>query len=310
MALPTYSQIKTKLRNDLDLQSEPFVPDDELLAYINDAIRDAETGLHTIPTEFAYFQVPAFINLVANQQAYTLPPDIYANKLLKMFYTNAPTQVQVSTTTVSGSASVTVASASGLAVGQFIFGSGIPLYTRIIAINGTTITLSRTATASATVTATVVSLQPTYGARQYEVRKIRSLVDTLSFYPTDDYAFIIANSQQEAGGNQILIYPTPQETGPLILLWYIREIRRMTSSTTDANNVLELPECENFVYAHVKWAVSLKSRNPGMIQERKEERRIQYDLMMDTLREMVADGNNRMLLDLSPYFNQEMELHY
>jgi hypothetical protein len=153
-------------------------------------------------------------------------------------------------------------------------------------------------------------LQPVYGALQYECRKIRNLQETFQAYPGDDYSWTIMNSQQEAGGNQIAFYPLVQETGPLMVLWYIRQVRRLTSSTTDANNVLELPQSENFLYAHVKWAVSLKSRNPVMIAERNQERKTQYELMMSTLREMVADGNNKMQMDFSAYFAQEMELYY
>ncbi len=309
MALPTFSQLSTKIRADMDLIQEPFLPEDELLSYMNDAIADAETGLHTIPTEYSYFQVPAFLYLNQNQNIYTLPPDIYANKILKMFYSSAFTWYTPTITTTSGSTTATVSSATNLAVGQFVFGTGIPLYARVTAISGTTITLSSAATATGSSTGTFVTMQPIYGVRQYEVRKIRNLRDTLQSYPGDEYTFTIMNSQQESGGNQIALYPLPLETGPLIVIWYIRQVRRLTNSTSQYN-VLELPQSENFLYAHVKWAVTLKTRNPTMIALRDKERTLQYDLMMSTLREMIADGNNKMQMDFTSYFNQEMELYY
>lgn len=306
MALKTFSQLKTKLSSDVDLIDEPFLPAAELVGYMNEAIKDAETAIHNLGIAGGYFLTPAVIQLVANQQPYTPPPDIYANKIMAMWYRNAPASTDVSTTTVSADADVTVASATGLAVGQFVFGTGIPLYTRVIAISGTTVTLSQAATASATVTATFVSFGPVYGSQQYPIRKIRSLEDTMFGYPGNDYRYMFVNSQMEAGGNQILFYPTPTATGPFAHLWYTREVRELTSSTTDANNVLEIPECENFLYAHVKWNVALKSGR--RIQERQQARDQQYTLMMETLHEMIPDADNQVLLDLSSYYNQEIDL--
>ena len=64
---------------------------------------------------------------------------------------NAVPAVNFNITTTAATNSATVDNAAGLAVGQTIFGAGIPANTTITAIAGTTLTLSANATAGATV---------------------------------------------------------------------------------------------------------------------------------------------------------------
>ncbi len=66
--------------------------------------------------------------------------------------TIAPALVTVGATTTSGSPTVTVTDATGLAPGMTAGGAGIPAGTTILAVSGTTLTLSQNATASATPT--------------------------------------------------------------------------------------------------------------------------------------------------------------
>lgn len=67
----------------------------------------------------------------------------------------ADAAVATNLSTTAGSASATVASATGLAVGQLVSGNvNVPANTSIIAINGTTITLSQNATTTAATVAT------------------------------------------------------------------------------------------------------------------------------------------------------------
>lgn len=56
--------------------------------------------------------------------------------------------------TTNGSADITVGSTTGLAVGQTVFGTGIPTGATIVAINGNVVTLSAAATATSPVTYT------------------------------------------------------------------------------------------------------------------------------------------------------------
>jgi hypothetical protein len=301
--------LQNKLTEDLDLINEPFISSDELLGYMNEAIEEAETAVHTLGIEDTYFLATDFINLVSGQSAYNLPTDIYANKIRKMFYSNPITTVVV-TGTLNATNVISVSSATGIVQGMAVFGTGIPFTTKVNSVVGTNVTISNAATLSGSQTITFVSIQPVYGARRYEVRKIRNLQDTMYFYPGDDYKFIIQNLQQGAGGNQLQLYPTPTETGPLIQLWYIREFHRLTTSLTDTTNVCELAECVNFIFQHVKWRVAKKRRIAEVVASEEAALAKQYQLLEETFKEMVPDENNKVQLDLSAYYNQEMDLYY
>lgn len=82
----TYSQIKEKVERDLDVQDEMFIQDDELLGYINEGIDTCEAEIHTIYED--YFLTSANLSLVAGQSEYSLPSDIYANKIRSIIYQN------------------------------------------------------------------------------------------------------------------------------------------------------------------------------------------------------------------------------
>lgn len=80
----TYGEIKTKVEKDLELQDESFISGDELLSYYNEAVDDAESHIHTIYED--YFLTSATLPLVEGQSEYSLPTDIYANKVRSIVY--------------------------------------------------------------------------------------------------------------------------------------------------------------------------------------------------------------------------------
>lgn len=82
----TLAQIRQKVKADLDIEGETFVRADELDAYINEAIDEAEAEIHTLYED--YFLSRATLSLVANQDEYDLPSDIYAHKIRRITYNN------------------------------------------------------------------------------------------------------------------------------------------------------------------------------------------------------------------------------
>lgn len=235
MILNTYNTIVTKLQNDLDLINEVFVSPAELLGYMNEAISDAEKSIHNLGHEDKYFLTTGNISLVNGQQDYSLPADIYGNKIRKIYYVN--------------------------------------------------------------------------GSLFYRVDKIRQLDSLLFVQPGDNYQFLLPN----LGPNQLKLrlYPTPTEslTNGLVL-WYVREANKLTSSTTDANNVSEIPESDNFIYAHVRLSIAKKSKRQDWIQVEAAAREQAYNLMLESLADFTLDENNSVIMDLSSYYDQEMERGY
>ena len=82
----TYSEIREKIENDLDLQSETFILPEEMLAYVNEAIDEAEAEIHTIYED--YFLTYETLTLVSGTNEYDLPADIYAHKIREIVYNN------------------------------------------------------------------------------------------------------------------------------------------------------------------------------------------------------------------------------
>ena len=78
----TWLEIKTKVQDDLDLKSEVFISPTELLGYANEAIDEAESLVHTLYQD--YYLTNTTISLVASQQDYDVPTDIYADKIRRL----------------------------------------------------------------------------------------------------------------------------------------------------------------------------------------------------------------------------------
>lgn len=96
MQLFTYSDLKTKLMNDLDVEDLDFINGEtELLGYINEAIDDAESIVHTLGLDSTYFLSQSTISFVNGTADYALPADIFANKIKKVFYINGGIKYEV-----------------------------------------------------------------------------------------------------------------------------------------------------------------------------------------------------------------------
>lgn len=229
MILSTYSDLKTKLQNDLDIQDLDFINGDaELLGYINEALNDAEAIIHNLGLESNYFLVQDTMTLANGTSDYALPTSIYASKIKKMFYIN--------------------------------------------------------------------------GQTKYEIFRVRDLNETPYFQSGDDYRYLLLTAAAGTSANNMRVrfYPTPAESGAYIQIWYLRNVTVMTSSTTDATNVCEIPEAVNYVYAQVKVRVYEKMGNPNLDLALKVFAE-QKQLMIETLQEQVPDEDTTVRPDMSFY---------
>ena len=89
----TLGQIRTKLKQDLDLEQEQFVTASELTGYINEAIDDAEAIIHGLYRD--YFLTQENLSLVNGTKEYALPTGIYANKIRRLLYDNGTRKYRV-----------------------------------------------------------------------------------------------------------------------------------------------------------------------------------------------------------------------
>lgn len=93
MDLLTLGAIRTKLNRDLDLEEEQFVTADEMTAYVNEAIDDAEALIHGLYQD--YFQTEATLDLVAGTSEYALPANIYGTKIKRILYSNGERKYRI-----------------------------------------------------------------------------------------------------------------------------------------------------------------------------------------------------------------------
>lgn len=83
----TYLEQKNKVIGDLDLQDESFIQPDEMIGYFNEAITEAEAEIHD--TREDYFLKSFYLPCAVNQDTYSLPGDIFANKIRGFVYSNS-----------------------------------------------------------------------------------------------------------------------------------------------------------------------------------------------------------------------------
>ena len=75
----SFSEVKEKIQEEMDLQEESFISNTEYLDYVNEAIDECEAEIHGIYQD--YFLAKANVSLVSGTAEYSLPSDIYANKI-------------------------------------------------------------------------------------------------------------------------------------------------------------------------------------------------------------------------------------
>ncbi len=89
----TLAEIKTKLKQDLDLEQEQFIVSSELLGYINEAIDDCEAFIHGLYADY-FFKQDTF-SLVKDQSLYPLPTDIYGHKIRRLLFNDGTEKYRI-----------------------------------------------------------------------------------------------------------------------------------------------------------------------------------------------------------------------
>jgi hypothetical protein len=91
--MATWGTIKSEVQAENDLAEETFVNDAELLQYGNSALEDIEKEIHTLNDK--YFAAEANLSLVDGTSTYSLPTDIYANKINAIIYDDGSTAYEI-----------------------------------------------------------------------------------------------------------------------------------------------------------------------------------------------------------------------
>lgn len=89
----TFDQMNTKVRTDIDLleedPDEQFVTKAEMIGYFNEAIGEAEAEIMDLNED--YFLGYDYVPLVEGEDEYSLPDNIYLQKIRRIMYANGST---------------------------------------------------------------------------------------------------------------------------------------------------------------------------------------------------------------------------
>ena len=80
----TLAQIKQRVRDLVDAESADFTSDEELVRYINEAIKMCEAEIHRLNED--YYKKDEVSSIVSGTQEYSLPSDIYAQKIRRIMF--------------------------------------------------------------------------------------------------------------------------------------------------------------------------------------------------------------------------------
>lgn len=85
--MKTLKQIRDQVISDLDLEEEEWISENELNAWINEAIKNAEAQIHTLYEDYFLTEADP-VQIVRGQSLVEYPSDIYANKVRKIIFSD------------------------------------------------------------------------------------------------------------------------------------------------------------------------------------------------------------------------------
>ncbi len=131
--------------------------------------------------------------------------------------------------------------------------------------------------------------------KKYEIKPIK-LMEIPDVYDSELHLrYLMLNKTSE--GRKIYMYPTPDFTSSTyVSIYYLRNATRLTGDASE----LDIPEFAQVVMQHMKVKIYEKEGHPNLQMAMAELVRLK-DLMVDTLTDITADGNNLIDEDMSHY---------
>ena len=126
-----------------------------------------------------------------------------------------------------------------------------------------------------------------YKFEEYELQQVNGV-------QTQQYGFFVVNTT--AGTPQLLLAPTPGETGAFLKIWYIRNANTLT---VDAS-ICDIPEAANYVMQYMKVKCYEKELHPNL-QKAMADLEAQKADTLKTLEAMFPDNENTLEADTRMY---------
>jgi hypothetical protein len=300
----TFGDLRIFVRRKLDLQEEIFITPEELVEYIEEALKECEAEIHKLQIQDQYFTSQAPIELQAGLADYALPSNIYANKILRIVYTNGSDVYTVRrskrSTTFEDRELLRQNNESSTA-----YSWEYALYNNDVR-TGTRMRIYPTPQESATITNFTGDLVT--GSTQ--VTNVSSVVG-LRKYDFVTHALIPSGARIESISGNTLTLNAPalgaaiaapiKAVEPKLILWFIRQV----SIPTEPTDPIDVPEFWNFITQHVIVECLKKELgNPRMASEKEKLEQLRLQ-MIDTLSEMVPDQDDGIEKDMDFYYDME-----
>lgn len=140
---------------------------------------------------------------------------------------------------------------------------------------------------------------------KYVISQIKQFDVITDILEDERFRYILVN--ESAGGRKMRFYPTPTMTAAnVVTRVYIRQANRIDDTADEATinaTVIDIPEFQSYLYAHVKLQIARKEKLGQDIQIAFQHLASQAKLMEDTLTSRIPDEDNHVMQDLSAYYD-------
>lgn len=92
--MPTWADLRLRVQREMNMEDSDFVTSAEMLSYANRAINKAESIILNLNADY-FLAEPVTLSLVSGQQTYSLPADIYGQKIKMLQYYNGSQDYQI-----------------------------------------------------------------------------------------------------------------------------------------------------------------------------------------------------------------------
>jgi hypothetical protein len=295
----TLVQLRNDVFADLNLEGEVLIGQTEFTAIVNRAIDYCESQIHKFRCEDTYFEACAPLALTAGYQDYSMPSNIYANKIKRIVCQKSDLTYEVRRKKRLNryvKAALDERYASSNIYEYFIINNNPDVGPRIRMFprpQETTQQVSTTGTwTNGSPIITVASAANLFVGQYITGLGIPRNSRVVSVSGLD---VTIDSNTTVAGTGAALTFVTPD-----YLIYYIRNANKVSADT----DKIDIPEFVSFIEQFAKVECLKKESTNSRMQDEKELLAVLEKTMIDTLAEMTPDEDNELEIDNS--FEEEI----
>ena len=293
----TLSELITKIRRDIGFDEDDSVTDPELTSYINEGISEAEREIHTLYED--YFLSRIYLPLTDGVETYSLPSDIYANKIRAIYYEGDDNDKYEIKRIRYFDEEALIDTDDTFDYMYFIInpGDSVAIGTAITDYTDKVITFSSSHNLGI---GDEIQVFDSTGATNRGSDIVSAVGSSTTATLTDGIAGTIATDiVRMVTGPKIKLYPPASEDSVSnVKVWYIRDAKQLS----DDDDECDIPEFESFVIWYAKVRCLKKKGIDPMLQTAIMDLNNERKMMVETLNRMVPDSESAKIRpDMSYY---------